>query len=320
MTSLLYLLASIVLTSWLTLSFKLVERFRISNLQAIVFNYISCVVTGMIVHGGSPWNETTSTEAWFPWALLMGAGFIAMFNLVAFIAQRIGVAVAVVAYKLSLVIPFVFSLYYYGEPYTIGKIAGIALALAAVVFTFRPSGEQKETGGNKKDKEIEMHPANAAVEQKEVAGNKKVPLLLWLAPLVLFAGSGLLDAMIKFVEQAFLSPFNQDAYLITAFSSASAIGICLLGWIFATGRQRFDARAFVAGMAIGIPNYFSIWCLMFALKGYTGNSSVVIPVNNMGIVLISALVAGWLFKEKLSLINRLGIALSLTAIALIAFG
>lgn len=333
MTSLLFLLSSIVLTSWLTLSFKLVERFRINNLQAIVFNYISCVVTGTVVQGGSPWDETTITETWFPWALVMGAGFIAMFNLVAFIAQRIGVSVAVVAYKLSLVIPFVFSLYYYGDPYTIWKIAGIALALAAVVFTFWPSAEQKQAGSyekdskhpegimeqkearnNKKDKAIEMLPEGV------MAQNKKVPLLLWLAPLVLFIGSGLLDAMIKFVEQSFLGPANQDAYLITAFSSASSIGICLLGWIFATGRQRFDARAIVAGMAIGIPNYFSIWCLMYALKGYTGNSSVVIPVNNMGIVLISALAAGWLFKEKLSSINRLGIALSLAAIALIAFG
>ena len=59
---------------------------------------------------------------------------------------------------------------------------------------------------------------------------------------------------------------------------------------------------------------------MRALKGYTGNSSAVIPINNMGIVLISAMVAWLVFKEKLSLINWMGIVLSLAAIALIAFG
>jgi multidrug transporter EmrE-like cation transporter len=40
----------------------------------------------------------------------------------------------------------------------------------------------------------------------------------------------------------------------------------------------------------------------------------------MGIVLLTALVAWLIFKEKLSATNWLGIALSLGAIALIAYG
>jgi uncharacterized membrane protein len=49
-------------------------------------------------------------------------------------------------------------------------------------------------------------------------------------------------------------------------------------------------------------------------------SSAIIPVNNMGIVLFSSIMAWLLFREKLSVINWLGIFLSLGAIALIAFG
>jgi len=294
LTSLFFLIASIILTSWLTVSFKLLERFNINNLQAIVFNYITCVITGSFVNGSFPAKPIATGEIWLPWALAMGAVFITLFNLVAFTAQRIGVSVAVVAYKLSLVIPFLFSLIYYVEPYTAWKIAGVVLALAAVVFTSWPSGKS--------------------------AVNKSIGIVLWLAPFVLFIGSGMLDAMIKFVEQQFVNPQNQDAYLITAFSSAAFIGICLLTAAFITGKQRFDARAVFAGLAIGIPNYFSIWCLMHALKGYTGNSSAVIPINNMGIVLISAVVAWLAFKEKLSWINWMGILLSLAAISLIAFG
>ena len=94
----------------------------------------------------------------------------------------------------------------------------------------------------------------------------------------------------------------------------------LLLFLFATGRQRFSGRAVLAGICIGVPNYFSIWCLLGALKGYAGNSSAIIPINNMGIVLFTAVVAWLGFKEKLSAVNWLGIALSLGAIALIAFG
>jgi uncharacterized membrane protein len=142
----------------------------------------------------------------------------------------------------------------------------------------------------------------------------------WLMPLLLFVGSGLLDTMIKYVEQAYISPANQDTYLITAFCVAAAVGLLVLLFLFITKRQKFSGKAVVAGICIGVPNYFSIWCLMGALKGYTGNSSAIIPINNMGIVLITALVAWLIFKEKLSTINWLGIVLSLGAIALIAFG
>jgi drug/metabolite transporter (DMT)-like permease len=294
LTSLLFLIGSIILTSWLTISFKFVERFKINNLQAIVFNYITCVITGSIVNGGFPIKAIQQNNEWLPWALVMGALFVSLFNLVAFTAQRIGVSVAVVAYKLSLIIPFVFSLIYYSEPYTGWKIAGVVLALAAVVLTSYP--KEKDTQ------------------------SKGLGLLLWVAPLVLFVGSGGLDAMIKFVEQEFVNENNQDSYLITAFSSAAVVGSSILFYQFVAGKQRFDARAIFAGMAIGIPNYFSIWCLMHALKGYTGNSSAVIPINNMGVVLISAIFAWLVFKEKLSLINWMGIVLSLGAIALIAFG
>jgi uncharacterized membrane protein len=71
---------------------------------------------------------------------------------------------------------------------------------------------------------------------------------------------------------------------------------------------------------IGIPNYFSIWCLVQVLKDYQGNSSAILPINNMGIVLFSTVAAWIFFRERLSKLNWLGIILSIAAIAFIAFG
>jgi drug/metabolite transporter (DMT)-like permease len=293
LSSLSLLIASIILTAWLTIAFKIAAHFGISNLQAIVYNYTVCVITGSAVNGSFPVNNSLIHQPWLPWALLMGGCFISLFNLAAFIVQKIGVAVATVAYKLSLVIPFVFSLYLYHEKSTALKIGGVALALVAVWFTTRP---------------------------QKGSTSKRVNWLLWLMPLLLFVGSGLLDTMIKYVEQAYISPANQNTYLITAFCVAATVGLLILLFLFITERQKFSGRAVVAGICIGVPNYFSIWCLMGALKGYTGNSSAIIPINNMGIVLLTALVAWLVFKEKLSAINWAGIVLSLASIALIAFG
>lgn len=294
MSSLLLLVASIILTAWLTIAFKIIGRLGINNLQAIVFNYTVCVITGSFVNGSFPVNASLVQQPWFGWALVMGACFISLFNLAAFTVQKIGVAAATVAYKLSMVIPFVFSIYLYNEEATALKIAGVALALLAVWFTTRPGGHDRK--------------------------GKKVSWVLWAMPLLLFVGSGLLDTMIKYVEQAFIDPGYQDAYLITAFCVAAGIGMIILLFLFITGRQKLSGKAVAAGICIGVPNYFSIWCLLGALKGYAGNSSAIIPINNMGIVLFTAIVAWLIFREKLSATNWLGIVLSLGAIALIAYG
>ncbi len=288
-----YLLGSIVLTSWLTLSFKIIERIKVGRLQAIVFNYIFCVLTGCLVNGHVPAYSENLNKEWFPWACIMGTIFISLFNIIAFAAQRIGVAVTSVANKLSLVVPFIFSIYLYNEHATWLKVVGICIALLAVILTCLP----------------------AQADQKQTSHK-----WLYILPILLFFGSGLLDTMIKYVEHSFLNAANVNDYLITAFTMAAILGIVTWGFLFVLRKEKFNWRGVISGAAIGIPNYFSIWCLMEVLKQYANNSSAIIPINNMGIVLFSALIAWLVFKEKLSIINWVGIILSLGAIALIAYG
>jgi drug/metabolite transporter (DMT)-like permease len=273
------------------------ERFSIPAFQAIVFNYITCVITGSVVNGGFPLGETSVNEPWFKFALIMGAIFIMLFNLMAFTTQKIGIAVSSVANKLSLVIPFVFSLYLYNESSTWIKITGIVIALLAVFLTCLPP---------RKDH---------AYTQKKLS-----TFLLVLVPTILFLGSGLLDTLLKYVEQTFLNPTNNNAYLIASFASAASLGVIILIGLITSGKQKLDWRSITAGIIIGVPNYFSIWCLVHVLKDYQGRSSAIIPINNMGIVLLSSVLAWLLFKERLLLINWIGIILSLVAIGLIAFG
>lgn len=291
----LLLLGSIILTSWLTLSFKVVERFRIPLFQAIVFNYITCVITGSFVNGAFPISSSTFTQSWFKWSLLMGTMFVTIFNLMGVTTQKMGVAISSVANKLSLVIPFVVSIYLYREDATGLKIAGVIIALLAVVLTCMPSGGAEPSGKP-------FHLSNITL------------------PIVLFISSGLLDTLIKYVETTELNAVNQNAYLITSFGVAAAIGSVALLFLLLTGKVKFDKRSILAGIVIGVPNYFSIWCLLKVLKEYEGNSSAIFPINNMGIVLFSTIVAFIFFKEKLSKTNWLGILLALAAIALIAFG
>jgi drug/metabolite transporter (DMT)-like permease len=120
----LYLIGSVVLTSYLTLAFKMCEKYRVNIFQAIIFNYITCVITGSIVNGSFPVNADAIRTPWFQWACVMGVLFISIFNVVGLTTQKIGVAVASVANKLSLIIPVVLSVYLYNETVEGWKLAG----------------------------------------------------------------------------------------------------------------------------------------------------------------------------------------------------
>jgi drug/metabolite transporter (DMT)-like permease len=286
-----YLIGGIVLSSYLTLAFKACEKYDINVFQAIVFNYTTCVITGSFVNGSFPITAAATSSSWFQWACGMGVLFVTLFNIIGITAQKNGVAVASVANKLSLIIPVVLSIFLYNESLSFLKWVGIAIALVAVVLTcYVPKTDTKQSSSN------------------------------YFLPILLFLGSGVLDSVINHVQKNYVTQENSNAYLITGFLSAATIGTFLLIFQFIRGKQKFASRNLLAGITIGIPNYFSIWCLLKFLKQSPLQSNESIPVNNMGIVLFSAIAAWLLFKEKLSAINWMGILLSLVAIAFIAFG
>jgi drug/metabolite transporter (DMT)-like permease len=289
------LLGSILLTSYLLLSFKIIERFKLNTFHVIVFNYITCVITGSLVNGSFPITVTNMKQTWFAWALLMGVLFIVLFNMIGFTAQKVSVALASVANKLSMVIPFLFSIFLYKEDAGLLKIAGVLLALVAVYCTMRPS---KRTG----------------------VDGKKADNWLIILRIVLFIGSGLLDTLVKYIEQRYLNANNSDDYLVSGFFTAALLGTIILLYQLVIQKKTFSFKAVIAGIAIGIPNYFSIWFLVRVLKDYPVDSSKIMPINNMGIVLVCAVVAWIFFKERLLAINWIGIFLSIAAIALIAYG
>ncbi len=285
-----YLIGSIVFTSYLTLSFKALQRLKIDPFEAIVFNYITCVITGSVFNRSFPLNAETTREPWFLWALAMGGVFIMLFNLIGYTARVAGVAVTSVANKLSLVIPFLFSLYLYNETAGNLKVLGICLALIAVTLACYPS--------------------------KKTTNTTRSAASVFL-PVALFLGSGLLDTMINHVEVSYLGPADKNNYLVLAFFSAASIGTILLVARTIILKKKLSYRPVIAGICIGIPNYFSIWCLLRVLELNPGRTSAILPINNVGIVLFSTIAAFFLFRERLSFINAIGIVVAVAAIILI---
>jgi drug/metabolite transporter (DMT)-like permease len=285
----LYLVATILLNVVNSAIFKLFPKYGINTFQAIVANYIVCVITGSLFIGHIPFTMAAVHSGWFPWALVMGAGFIIVFNLLAYSTKVDGITTTIIASKLSLVIPALLSVWLYKEQVGVGKVAGIILAFPAIYLATRIKGEKQ--------------PQNL------------------LLPILIFIGGGLLDSLTKYVQTYFLATQEEQAqYAIYCFATAATLGVLVLSVLLALMKKTFSWRNVVAGICLGIPNYFSIYFLIRMLNSNFLQSSAAIPVLNIGILVASAITAILLFREKANMARVAGLLLSIVAILLIAFG
>lgn len=291
-----YLLLTILLNVFLSVVFKWFDRYRIDSMQAIVVNYWVCALTGSLLMGSYPVGVGSFNQPWLPWALVMGIGFFSIFNLIAYCTHTDGITTTTVANKLSMVIPACFALWLYADKMNPGKGAGILLAIPAIYLSARTGDEEP----GKKSR------------------------FIW--PLLLFLGSGLLDTLVNYIARQYFNTGNagldnagQIVYLIHTFSVAGSVGALLVIILLLLGKRTFAWKNILAGCLLGVPNYFSIHYFFRFLQSGFLQSSAAIPVNNIGIVLLSAIVAILFFKEKASPGRIIGLLLSVTAILLIAF-
>jgi len=291
-SALFFLIASILLSSYLSLALSYLGKTKADIFQVIVLNYFVCVLTGSLINGSMPHPATIfKQEGWYG-AVAMGIGFILLFNLMAITTQQISVAVSSVANKLSFIIPVVLSVFLFQETLLGLQWIGICIAILAVLFTCYPNSSSHSNS------------------------KKNLGILL---PLLLFIGSGLLDTLVNIIQHKFVNDLNRHNYLITGFGVAGLTGLLVAFYGYSVGTRKWHLINLWAGIAIGIPNYFSIWCLVKFLSLTGEQSSVGIALNNMGIVLLSCLLAWLLFKQALSKINILGIVMALIAIGMITF-
>ncbi len=98
------------------------------------------------------------------------------------------------------------------------------------------------------------------------------------------------------------------------------IGICIL--LFQIFRDlanfKFELKSVAAGIILGVPNYFSIFFIIKALETNILKSAQLFPVLNISNVVLTALVGLLAFKEKLNLLNVIGVLLAIISILLIA--
>jgi len=283
------LLLSILFSSLIFVIFKLFDTHKVQTIYAIIVNYITACLVGILFYKKPIQLYEIPKNDWFYGTLFLGILFIMVFNLMAKTSQRLGVSVASVATKMSFVIPVILGLVLYNEKLSFFKTSGIILALAAVYF--------------------------ASVKDTPRAIQKRSLLL----PVMVFLGSGIIDASIKYMEENHVSTNEFPIFSATVFGAAACTGILFILLRSFKKPLKLNLKNVLGGIALGVPNFFSIFFLLRALQNETLNSASIFTLNNVAIVMFSTLLGIVLFKEKISPKNWGGILLAVISIILVAF-
>lgn len=285
-----YLTMSILTNAAIFLIFKLFDRFNVQTLQAIVVNYFVAFSIGIMVipNLGNALHGAAEFPAWTIGGLSLGVLFILVFYLTGTTARIIGVSVTTIASKMSLALAVLLFVWVDpAEKLSTTKVLAILVAMSGVYFS-----SLKDDG-------------------------KKLHIRSFLLPALILLGSTGVDFGIAYFSAL---PANDDElklYSCLSFGMAGICGAIFLGFQLVKGRMSLTPRDVLGGLVLGAVNYCSILFLVLSYDSGIMQKSSLLPINNLGVVLVSAFAAVLIFKEKLTRYNWLGVGLSLLALGLL---
>ena len=214
-------------------------------------------------------------------ALLFVASFFAFTKAV----TAAGTALATVSSRLSVVVPLLLSIIIYQEEPTANQFTGIILTFITIIlFYFSLRNDS----------------------------TKKLRFIDYFYLLAVLIGIGLNDFCMK-VFQQWRPEVEKSFFILVIFSSAT---IYTFSVIFIKG-IRFDKVVLIRGGILGVPNIFSTFFILLALTQLP--AIVVYPMTNIGIILLTALGAWIIWKEKLNMYGIFALISGTVAIVLLGF-
>ncbi len=270
----------------LGLLFKVFPKYGIRNLPTIVINYMSSIVVGSVLAGKIIITKEVIHSPGIGYIIALSLLFIVGFNVLGRAFQIAGMSLTTIIQKMSILISAIFAIVVYNELVSVQKVVGLILAVAAIVFVYYvPKSERQQLG---KDWKVIAY------------------------PFIAFVLSGIIEVILLVVGKEGLM-MDSISFVSHSFALASIIGIAVMAF---TTRPFIKPQEILAGIVLGIPNFLTIYLLIVLVEqGWDG--SVLFPINNIGIVLLSALAGVLLFNEKMDKYKYVGLGLALMSILLI---
>lgn len=280
-----FILFSLICSVLVGVLLKIVKKNSLSFYQIITWNYVFALLLTYIVYQPefkTSFSTSTSTIL-ITLCILLPVIFI-------FQAKAIkynGIVKTDIAQRLSLFISTIAAYFIFQEHFNSYKIIGLFFAFTAIFFT--------------------LYKKN----QTEKSENKPYYLLLVLV------GFGVIDVLFKTIAALKEMKFTEVLYLV--FAGALIVSIIISIYYILTQKEKFDITNTLWGLGIGVLNFGNISFYIKAHQALTENPSTVFAGMNMGVILLGSCIGIFIFKEKMSKVNYIGILLALISILFITY-
>jgi drug/metabolite transporter (DMT)-like permease len=302
--------------------FKYAGRRQLDRATLLTVNYAAAVALALVLlmlGGREVTGGLTPDAAMIVLSVVTGALLIAGFFVLALATDIAGMSLAIGVMRVSVVIPFLMSWIIWDEAPTVAQLVGLLLASVAfflIAWRRRPEPESSSalamTSGPPAAAE---HPRIARAadppETQELEVNARVFGVLMLV----FLAGGAVDVSMKAFEESFGAQNSRVLFLLLAFGIAFLIGLIVVLWRGARYGHWPTSATVGWGVVLGLINYGSLEFILRAINQLPG--TFVFPVNNIAIVLLAAVLGVWVWGERLTRANRIGLGLAVVALLLL---
>lgn len=307
-----YLLLAMCCSALISIMMRFGETWIKNNISTLAVNYVVCLLLGLfyaaksggmgsIIAPGADGRQTLMM------GLLNGVFYVGSFILLQYNIGKNGVVLPSTFMKLGVLVPTMIAIVAFGERPGVMQVAGIAIAVAAIIFMNAGEAVAAKKGGSGNKA---VGPVSDASDNAEVEAEEK-PLGTVTAPkalifLLLVGGSG--DAMSKIYEELGNAKYNSQFLLYTF---AMALVLCTLTAVLKG--QKLTREDVLFGCLIGIPNYFSARFLLMSLSYVP--AVIAYPTYSTGTIVLVGIAGVLFFREKMT--SRQWVTVGMIAAALL---
>ncbi len=272
--------------------FKVAALRGVDRMALLAVNYgVAGVLAGVLVAAADEALPTVLPAGLVVLGLATGALFIGGFFLLSYATELAGMSLSLGVMRLSVIIPVAISWVVWNEVPTAGQQSGLLVACAAFALVSTPG--------------------------KAALGDTpgKTAFLVLGA---LFLAGGVVDVLLKTFDMLFAEQVGSAVFLLFVFVTAAVLGTIRVVQQ-SLERQAWPSGAVYGwGVVLGLVNYGSAAFLLEAVAQLRG--PVVFPLNNIAIVLGSALLGVLVWRERVTRRGAIGLVLAAVALALIGGG
>lgn len=280
----LYVFLSIFCSVMVSVLFKLARRYHIDVLQAITWNFTIAIALLIIINKPLISLQTFSLISIYPY-IALGILLPVLFLMLAASIRINGMVLTAILERLALFIPLVIAYLLFNKSLNSLELTGIALCIASIFFFIPWKRTAKRSSGG------------------------------WIYLLAIFIIMGIVLTLFRHIAK---NAIPNTVSLLIVFVIAFIVSLIFLGIHIARKKTRFSWPHIIIGWIMGFAFFGYITFNLQIHQAMATQPRAAFSSLNVGIITLAMMVGLFIFNERLTKLNKVGIFLALVAIIVIA--